>query len=153
TLRPMNAFHADATASSVFLHTPPCRRPWRRAAYALQRSPPSVRTARMLGRRTPVANPNSQHVGTIQMKFDSAGLSVAATLATLFAAGPASAQGQVNVYNWSDYIAEDAVDNFAKATGIKVNYSVYDSNESLDAKLRAGKSGYDVVYPTASPFL
>ncbi|MGE0659077.1 MAG: polyamine ABC transporter substrate-binding protein [Reyranellaceae bacterium] len=87
------------------------------------------------------------------MKFAIAGLSVAATLATLFAAGSASAQGQVNVYNWSDYIAEDAVDNFAKATGIKVNYSVYDSNESLDAKLRAGKSGYDVVYPTASPFL
>ena len=87
------------------------------------------------------------------MKFSIPGLLPAAALAAVFAAGTASAQGQVNVYNWSDYIAEDAVDNFAKASGIKVNYSVYDSNESLDAKLRAGKSGYDVVYPTASPFL
>ncbi|MGE0152429.1 MAG: polyamine ABC transporter substrate-binding protein [Reyranellaceae bacterium] len=83
------------------------------------------------------------------MKLPILGLGVAAALAAL----PALAQNQVNVYNWSDYIAEDAVANFAKATGIKVNYSVYDSNETLDAKLRAGKSGYDVVVPTASPFL
>ena len=73
--------------------------------------------------------------------------------AAVFVGMPAQAQNQVNVYNWSDYIAEDAVENFTKATGIRVNYSVYDSNESLDAKLRAGRSGYDVVYPTASPFL
>jgi putrescine transport system substrate-binding protein len=63
------------------------------------------------------------------------------------------AMAQLNVYNWSDYIAEDAVANFTKSTGIKVNYSVYDANEILDAKLRAGKSGYDVVVPSASPFL
>jgi putrescine transport system substrate-binding protein len=83
------------------------------------------------------------------MKFRIFGLGIAAALV----ASPAVAQKQVNVYNWSDYIAEDAVANFAKATGIKVNYSVYDANETLDAKLRAGKSGYDVVVPTASPFL
>jgi putrescine transport system substrate-binding protein len=68
------------------------------------------------------------------------------------AAGPASAQGQVNVYNWSDYIALDQLKAFAKDTGIKVNYTTYDSNEILDAKLRTGRSGYDVVVPTASPF-
>ncbi len=70
----------------------------------------------------------------------------------LLAAGPVSAQGQVNVYNWSDYIAEDQLKDFAKNTGVKVNYTTYDSNEILDAKLRTGKSGYDVVVPTASPF-
>jgi putrescine transport system substrate-binding protein len=69
------------------------------------------------------------------------------------AAGPASAQKQVNVYNWSDYIAEDQLKTFTRQTGIKVNYTTYDSNEILDAKLKAGRSGYDVVVPTASPFL
>jgi putrescine transport system substrate-binding protein len=78
-------------------------------------------------------------------------LSVLASLLALVAA-PAFAQGQVNVYNWSDYIAEDELKRFEKDTGIKVNYTTYDSNEILDAKLRAGRSGYDVVVPTASPF-
>jgi len=68
------------------------------------------------------------------------------------AAGPAFAQKQVNVYNWSDYIAEDQLKVFTKDTGIKVNYTTYDSNEILDAKLKTGRSGYDVVVPTASPF-
>ncbi len=68
------------------------------------------------------------------------------------AAGPAFAQKQVNVYNWSDYIAEDQLKVFTRDTGIKVNYTTYDSNEILDAKLRTGHAGYDVVVPTASPF-
>jgi putrescine transport system substrate-binding protein len=71
----------------------------------------------------------------------------------VLAAGPAIAQKQVNVYNWSDYIAEDQLKLFSRQTGIKVNYTTYDSNEILDAKLKAGRSGYDVVVPTASPFL
>ena len=75
-------------------------------------------------------------------------------LAVLLAviAGPALGQGQVNVYNWSDYIAPSELKNFEKITGIKLNYTTYDSNEILDAKLRTGSSGYDVVVPTASPF-
>jgi putrescine transport system substrate-binding protein len=68
------------------------------------------------------------------------------------AATPAFGQGQVNVYNWSDYIAEDQLKAFEKDSRIKVNYTTYDSNEILEAKLRAGRSGYDVVVPTASPF-
>ena len=71
----------------------------------------------------------------------------------VFAAGPAFGQKQVNVYNWSDYIAEDPLKVFSKETGIKVNYDVYDSNEVLEAKLLAGRSGYDVVVPSASPYL
>ena len=65
----------------------------------------------------------------------------------------ASAQERVvNVYNWSDYIAEDTLANFEKETGIKVVYDVFDSNEVLEAKLLAGSSGYDVVVPS-NPFL
>lgn len=56
------------------------------------------------------------------------------------------------VYNWSDYIAEDTVATFEKETGIKVVYDVYDGNETLEAKLLAGASGYDVVFPSARPF-
>src|SRR5437763_13807773 len=70
----------------------------------------------------------------------------------LVAAGPACGQEQVDVYNWSDYIAEDQLKVFTKDSGIKVNYTTYDSNEILDAKLKTGRSGYDVVVPTASPF-
>lgn len=62
-------------------------------------------------------------------------------------------QKVVNVYNWSDYIAPDTVKKFEAETGIKVHYDVYDGNETLEAKLLAGNSGYDVVVPTAFPFL
>ncbi len=59
----------------------------------------------------------------------------------------------LHIYNWSDYIDKDTVGKFEKATGIKVTYDVYDSNETLEAKLLAGHSGYDIVVPTAFPFL
>lgn len=54
----------------------------------------------------------------------------------------------VNVYNWSDYIADDTIAKFEAETGIKVNYDVFDSNELVEAKLLAGNSGYDVVVPS-----
>lgn len=63
-------------------------------------------------------------------------------------ASPAFAGKELNVYNWSDYIAESTVPNFQKATGIKVRYDVYDSNEILQAKMLTGKSGYDLVVPS-----
>ncbi len=70
------------------------------------------------------------------------------TVCSLGAAASAQAQSKVlNVYNWSDYIAEDTIRNFEKETGIKVNYDNYDSNEVLMAKLVAGNTGYDVVVP------
>jgi putrescine transport system substrate-binding protein len=58
--------------------------------------------------------------------------------------------GELNVYNWSDYIGETAVEDFQKATGITVRYDVYDSNETLEAKLMAGNTGYDIVVPSGS---
>jgi putrescine transport system substrate-binding protein len=69
-------------------------------------------------------------------------------------AGHALAQSaQLNVYNWNDYIDEETIRRFEAETGIKVRYDVYDANETLDTKLRAGHTGYDLVVPTASPFL
>ena len=78
---------------------------------------------------------------------------VAAAIAAWLGAAPAAAQQTLNVYNWNDYIDDKTIERFEAETGIKVRYDVYDSNEVLDAKLRAGRSGYDLVVPTASPFL
>lgn len=58
----------------------------------------------------------------------------------------------VNVYNWSDYIDPTVLEDFTKATGIKVVYDTYDNNEIVETKLLAGKSGYDIVVPSG-PFL
>ena len=54
----------------------------------------------------------------------------------------------VNVYNWSDYIAEDTIKSFEGKTGIKVTYDTFDSNETLETKLLAGSTGYDIVVPS-----
>jgi putrescine transport system substrate-binding protein len=56
----------------------------------------------------------------------------------------------VNVYNWSDYIDPTVLDALTKDTGIRVRYDTFDSNDTLEAKLLAGKSGYDVVVPSAN---
>ncbi|HEY4444152.1 MAG TPA: polyamine ABC transporter substrate-binding protein [Steroidobacteraceae bacterium] len=58
----------------------------------------------------------------------------------------------LNLYIWSDYLAADTLSNFEKQTGIKVHVSYFDTNETLETKLLAGSSGYDVVVPTASYF-
>lgn len=71
------------------------------------------------------------------------------TLAAFMATSVTAQDNVLNVYNWSDYIAEDTIEKFEALTGIKVNYDVYDSNEVLEAKMLAGNSGYDVVVPTS----
>ncbi|MFM1782933.1 MAG: hypothetical protein RIS14_686 [Pseudomonadota bacterium] len=66
-------------------------------------------------------------------------------------AAPAAAAEEekvLNVYNWSDYIAPETLDNFTKETGIKVTYDVFDSNEVLETKLVTGNTGYDIVVPS-----
>jgi putrescine transport system substrate-binding protein len=73
---------------------------------------------------------------------------IAAVLAVLTA--PAGAeQRTVNFYNWSNYMAPGVLEDFTKETGIKVVYDTFDANETLETRLLAGKSGYDVVVPTA----
>jgi putrescine transport system substrate-binding protein len=58
----------------------------------------------------------------------------------------------LHIYNWSDYFAEDTLSGFRTKTDIRPLLDVYDSNEVLEAKLFAGSSGYDLVFPTARPF-
>ena len=73
---------------------------------------------------------------------------IAAVLALLSL--PAMAQERtVNFYNWSNYVAPGVLEDFTKETGIKVVYDTFDANETLETRLLAGKSGYDVVVPTA----
>ena len=70
------------------------------------------------------------------------------------AAAPAAPAGPVlddekvlNIYNWPDYVPENLIAEFEKATGIKVNYDTFETNEALNAKLVAGNTGYDIVVP------
>jgi len=67
-------------------------------------------------------------------------------------AGIASAQDSktLNVYNWAEYTAEDTIPGFERETGIKIQYDTYDSNDTLQAKLLTGNSGYDIVVPTTN---
>src|SRR5262245_52601828 len=58
-------------------------------------------------------------------------------------------QKRVNFYNWSDYVDPSVLKDFTRESGIEVTYDTFDSNEILETKLLAGKSGYDVVVPTA----
>jgi putrescine transport system substrate-binding protein len=69
----------------------------------------------------------------------------------LAAPAPLLAQKErtLNVYNWSDYIDPSVLEDFSRETGIKVKYDTFDSNDILETKLLTGKSGYDVVVPTA----
>lgn len=77
-------------------------------------------------------------------------VALAAGLACSWLAPPApAAERVVNVYNWSDYIDPAVIEAFTRDTGIKVRYDVFDSNDTLETKLLAGRSGYDVVAPSA----
>jgi putrescine transport system substrate-binding protein len=74
---------------------------------------------------------------------------VGATAAVLLLSPAANAeQRTVNFYNWSNYMAPGVLEDFTRETGIKVVYDTFDANETLETRLLAGKSGYDVVVPT-----
>ncbi len=60
--------------------------------------------------------------------------------------------GSINVYNWSDYVAEDTVANFQTLSGLSVNYDVYANNETLVERLAVSPDAYDLVFPSARPF-
>src|SRR5467141_2756644 len=77
---------------------------------------------------------------------------VVAIAAVVFAPASLSARAEertVNFYNWSNYMAPGVLEDFTRETGIKVVYDTFDANETLETRLLAGKSGYDVVVPTA----
>lgn len=78
---------------------------------------------------------------------------LAAFIPALFApVGAKATERVVHVYNFTDYIADEVLKSFTAETGIRVVYDVYDKNEILETKLLAGKSGYDVVFPSLKPF-
>ena len=66
------------------------------------------------------------------------------------AAAPAAEEKLLNIYNWSDYIDKEALPEFEKRTGIRTIYNEMDSNEVLETKMLTGKTGYDVVVPSAN---
>jgi putrescine transport system substrate-binding protein len=80
----------------------------------------------------------------------SAAVLVVGGLAAVSSPAVQAADTELNVYNWSDYIAKDTIPNFEKQSGIKVKYDNYDSDDTLQAKLLAGSSGYDIVVPTSN---
>src|ERR1700722_2831327 len=76
----------------------------------------------------------------------------AVAIASLLALMPPPARAEqrtVNFYNWSNYVAPGVLEDFTRETGIKVVYDTFDATHALETRLRAGKSGYDVVVPPA----
>ena len=76
------------------------------------------------------------------------GLACLGALGAVSSPALADEEKVLNIYNWSDYIGKDTIANFEKETGIKVRYDTFDANETLHAKMVAGKTGYDIVVPT-----
>src|ERR1700736_5608763 len=74
------------------------------------------------------------------------------TAGILCACSPRTQQQVVNIYNWSDYIGKDTIAQFERETGIKVVYDTYDADETLEAKMMAGDSGYDIVSTSTDYF-
>ncbi|MBP2315082.1 extracellular solute-binding protein [Azospirillum soli] len=81
--------------------------------------------------------------------------SILGAVAAVAVAAPAMAQDKkpVNIYIWNDYLGETTTDDFTKATGYPTKVDLYDSLELLEQKVTVGKSGYDVIVPTAEPTL
>jgi putrescine transport system substrate-binding protein len=65
---------------------------------------------------------------------------------------PAAEEKKLFIYNWTDFIGPDTVAQFERLTGIKVTYDVYDAEETMEARLLAGGSGYDVVSASTDYF-
>ncbi|MDE1167737.1 MAG: polyamine ABC transporter substrate-binding protein [Pseudomonas sp.] len=70
-------------------------------------------------------------------------------LSCLCGGGAFAAEREVNIYNWVDYLPAQVIKDFESKTGIKVNYDVFDSPHTLEAKILTGTSGYDVVFPNS----
>jgi spermidine/putrescine transport system substrate-binding protein len=75
--------------------------------------------------------------------------SVAICALTLIFSSCGKAKPELHIYNWSDYFAPDTLKNFEEQYNCHVVYDVFESNEAMYAKLKAGASGYDVVFPTS----
>ena len=74
----------------------------------------------------------------------------AAAIAVMATAGAASAEGELNIYNWGDYTSPELITKFEKEYDVKVTITDYDSNDTELAKVRAGGHGFDIVVPSAN---
>src|SRR5688500_7713815 len=81
------------------------------------------------------------------MKSRTGLLSLVAGVALLVGAAAEAQERQLFIYNWSDYIGSTTIADFEKETGIKVTYDLFDSYETMDARVQAGDSGYDIIFP------
>src|SRR5687768_3124494 len=75
-------------------------------------------------------------------------VAVALAVAGAVSAAPAQAAGTLNVYNWGEYISPEILDQFSKEFDVEVNLDTYSSNEEMLAKIQAGATGYDLVFPS-----
>lgn len=75
-------------------------------------------------------------------------LIVIVVTAVFILSGCGPKQKVLQVYNWGDYIGEDVIAQFEEETGIKVNYSMFASNEEMYAKIKSGAGSYDVLFPS-----
>ena len=70
-------------------------------------------------------------------------IAVSAGLAT-----PAAAEGSLSLYNWGDYISPDVIDKFGKEFNVAVTLDTYSTNEEMLARIQAGATGYDLIWPS-----
>jgi len=77
-------------------------------------------------------------------------IAAAAAVAMSVFAGPASAEGELNIYNWGNYTSPDLIRKFEQAYSVKVTITDYDSNDTALAKIKTGGHGFDIVVPSAS---
>ena len=75
---------------------------------------------------------------------------VASLLVCAFALPLQAEEKVLNLYNWADYVPQQALQRFQTETGIRVKYDSFDSTEVLESKLLTGGSGYDLVFPSSS---
>lgn len=82
---------------------------------------------------------------TAKLKWAGLGLAM-----TAFAASPALAEGELNIYNWGNYTNPDLIKKFEETYKVKVTVTDFDSNDTALAKIRAGGHGFDIVVPSAN---
>jgi spermidine/putrescine transport system substrate-binding protein len=100
--------------------------------------------ARVAAANKSVAPEQRGTTGRIAMNTQVTGLALTLSLM----AGAAAAEGSLALYNWGDYINPDVLTKFTEETGIAVTLDTYSSNEEMLAKIQAGATGYDIVFPS-----
>jgi putrescine transport system substrate-binding protein len=108
--------------------------------------------SRLEGSSVPVHNTANRH--TIPPAWSLLALALPLLLGACSKAGgtPAVEPKRLYIYNWADYIGRDTIAEFERTTGIEVVYDTYDADETLEAKMMAGDSGYDIVSTSTSYF-